>query len=107
MFCGSPAAQIDFEMRPPVVTNDTFLVSGIVFCAIHHRMRTDRVTSQVEYGPTRTRMLTASGAIEIEKLCARALTGWIQGVTLPGIAFVYRAGSTFGIRIEPTNPHGR
>ena len=69
-------------------------------------MHSDRITSQISYDPPRTRTVTTADAIEIATICEIILAGRIQGITLPGSSFVYRAGSIFGIRIEPTLMEG-
>ena len=105
-FAAPSDAQIDFELHRLVATSDTPMIAGIVFGSIPQRTHTDLATSQVGYDPQRTRMLTTSGALEIATICEITPARLIQGVALPGSSFVYRAGSTLGIRIEPTLMEG-
>ena len=105
-FTAPSDAQINFELKHPAATSDTFLVAGIIFGHILRDMHNDRILAGIDYDPRRTRVPTTADAIEIATLGEFIIAGRIQGITLRGSSFVHRAGYLFGIRIEPTLMEG-
>ena len=89
-------------MRPDPPSSDTFLVAGIVFWTLLQRMNEERIGYQAECNSPITRPFILADAVEIATLCQGVVAGRIQGATLPASSLVYRAGSIFGIRFEPT-----
>lgn len=97
-----PHSRLDSKPRPRIW--DMWYINGGRSDSLVFAYYTPSVPCANQFEPGRFRGCDAPGALQIAALTHRLFASGIDGLPLAGTNFVYRPGSTFGVRVDDADP---